>query len=335
MDRPLITFMMIAFNQQRYIQHAVQAAFAQTYSPLEILLSDDGSGDSTYAIMEEMARFYQGPHRVRLNRNEKNLGIGGHVNRLMELAEGELIVVAAGDDISVPQRVEKIWMEYCRSEGKARSIDSGMVVIDENGTEQETVRKSPKAKGNDIESRLRAMSACGCSHAWHRCVFDVFGPMLPDTVYEDKAIAFRSGLLGEIRHMEEPLVRYRRHTGNITARRTKRPDREAVVAHLAETLRRRLVTFRNYQKDLRKSDQIKTLSVEGQNEFTQYINRQICFLELEIAFVRGSFGERLKVIRRGISAPVGVSQIGKWCIRLVYPYVLIRAGRKLRKGDLR
>ncbi|MBN1125597.1 MAG: glycosyltransferase [Sedimentisphaerales bacterium] len=332
MERPLITLMMIAFNQEQYIQYAVQAAFMQTYSPLEILLSDDRSSDSTYTIMEEMVDTYHGPHRVRLNRNENNLGIGGHVNRLMEMAEGELIVVAAGDDISVPHRVEKIWTEYLCSEGKARSIYSNLIVIDELGQLQETVHIPVERKGDDVESRIRAMSACGCSHAWHRSVFDVFGPMLPDTVCEDKAIAFRSCLLGEIRHIEEPLVHYRRHTGNITARRTENLHRETIVAHLAETLRRRLVTFRNYQRDLLKSEAIRTLSSKDQVEFGHYIHQQICLLELEFAFVRGTFRERLQVIGRGRSKQVGLSQIGKWCIRLVYPYVLNRTKKKLIKG---
>ena len=54
---------------------AIEGAFAQTYQPLEILLSDDCSPDGTYRVMQEMAAAYAGPHRVILNRNPKNLGI--------------------------------------------------------------------------------------------------------------------------------------------------------------------------------------------------------------------------------------------------------------------
>jgi glycosyltransferase involved in cell wall biosynthesis len=44
----------------------VEGAFSQTYSPLEIILSDDCSSDRTFEIMEEMAREYQGPHLVKV-----------------------------------------------------------------------------------------------------------------------------------------------------------------------------------------------------------------------------------------------------------------------------
>ena len=64
---------------------SIEAAFAQTWSPLEILLSDDCSPDGTFAVMQEMAAAYSGPHRVILNRNPKNLGITAHVDRIMEL----------------------------------------------------------------------------------------------------------------------------------------------------------------------------------------------------------------------------------------------------------
>ena len=52
--------------------------FAQIYSPFEIILSDDCSPDGTFKIMQEMVEAYKGPHEFVLNRNEENLGIGGH-----------------------------------------------------------------------------------------------------------------------------------------------------------------------------------------------------------------------------------------------------------------
>ena len=40
---PLVTFALFAYNQERYVREAVEGAFAQTYQPLEIILSDDCS----------------------------------------------------------------------------------------------------------------------------------------------------------------------------------------------------------------------------------------------------------------------------------------------------
>ena len=76
-SKPLLTFALAALNQERFIREAVEAAFAQTYSPLEIILSDDCSEDRTFEIMCEMAKAYRGPHRIVLNRNPIRRSIGG------------------------------------------------------------------------------------------------------------------------------------------------------------------------------------------------------------------------------------------------------------------
>jgi len=103
-DRPLVTFALFAYNQEKYIREAVEGAFSQTYEPLEIILSDDCSSDRTYEIMQEMAEGYRGSHRVRLRRSEVNRGLGIHIRYVVEIARGYLIVVAAGDDVSLPHR---------------------------------------------------------------------------------------------------------------------------------------------------------------------------------------------------------------------------------------
>ncbi|HWY76817.1 MAG TPA: glycosyltransferase family A protein, partial [Verrucomicrobiae bacterium] len=62
--RPLLTFAVCSFNQERFIGEAVEAALAQTYAPLEVVLSDDCSKDKTFEIMRGLAASYRGPHSI-------------------------------------------------------------------------------------------------------------------------------------------------------------------------------------------------------------------------------------------------------------------------------
>ena len=103
-DRSLVTFALFAYNQEKYIREAVKGAFSQTYEPLEIILSDDCSSDRTFEIMQEMASAYDGPHRVTCLKHKENLGVANHINKVAEVAKGEITVMAAGDDRSLPQR---------------------------------------------------------------------------------------------------------------------------------------------------------------------------------------------------------------------------------------
>jgi glycosyltransferase involved in cell wall biosynthesis len=218
-ERTLVTFALIAYNQARFIREAVEGAFAQTYEPLEIIMSDDCSTDETFQIMQQLVAEYTGPHRVVLNHNETNLGIGAHINRIMELSHGELIVVAAGDDISLPHRSSEIYKEWIKSNKKAFSLDSKIEMIDEYGvvlTNRPVIKKNvfPIEQQLILYSKTLLSRVCGAAHAWHRDVFDVFGP-LPSITMEDQAIPARAMLLGGVAHVDKTLVKYRTHGDNI------------------------------------------------------------------------------------------------------------------------
>ncbi len=70
--RPLVSVLLIAYNQERVIADAVRSVLAQTWQPVEIIISDDCSRDGTYAAIEATVRDYTGPHRVITRRNTVN-----------------------------------------------------------------------------------------------------------------------------------------------------------------------------------------------------------------------------------------------------------------------
>ncbi|MEH6590009.1 MAG: glycosyltransferase [Halioglobus sp.] len=216
-EKPLVTFALIAYNQEQYIDEAIKGALTQLYSPLEIILSDDCSEDATFKIMQQKASAYTGKHEVILNRNEKNQGIGGHINSVMKLACGELIVVAAGDDISLPERVSKIVDAWCASGKRAMSIHSSVHRIDQFGNAM-GIRRCQYLSALENAASIAKINppVMGSSHAWHKGVFEKFPPLGLGVIHEDRAIPFRSSMLGEVMYLDEPLVKYREGTG-ITA----------------------------------------------------------------------------------------------------------------------
>lgn len=129
-ERPLVTFALFAYNQEKYIREAVEGAFSQTYEPLEIILSDDCSTDRTFEIMQEMAAEYDGPHEVRVRRSEVNLGLIDHVCDVAEMLTGEFVVLAAGDDISRSERTARIVDIW---DDRFHAVFSRCNLIDEQG----------------------------------------------------------------------------------------------------------------------------------------------------------------------------------------------------------
>jgi glycosyltransferase involved in cell wall biosynthesis len=214
--RPLVTFAMFAYNHERFIAEAVRGALSQTYSPLEIIISDDCSTDRTFEIIRAEVAGYSGPHTIRLNRNDPNIGFGPSINRVMELARGELIVAASADDVSLPDRVEQLYQAYAASNEKALSIFSNAIVIDENGNRKGTHFSPIDPRSLSLSHIARRLGgALGATHVWHRRAFEVFGPIMEKkSVAEDLIISFRSALLGEVRFINKPLVLYRLHGNN-------------------------------------------------------------------------------------------------------------------------
>src|SRR5215217_2816504 len=215
-NRPLVTFYVVSYNQEKFIREAVRGALAQTYSPLEIIFSDDCSQDRTFSIIQEEVARYDGPHRILLNRNDNNLGIGGNINRVVELAKGKLIVTSGGDDASLPTRTEelvRVWVS-----GGVYCISSHMILIDEDGKLIGERLAGPGGSWQEAVQRGPFGGVCGAAAAWDRRVFDTFGPLPNHTAHEDAILEFRATLLGRIAYVDKYLVKWRRHGANISKR---------------------------------------------------------------------------------------------------------------------
>lgn len=216
-EKPLISFILITYKQEHYIRESMAGVLAQTYSPLEIIVSDDCSPDRTFEIIQEMAAAYQGPHKLILNRNEKNRMICGNVNRAVELSHGELIVGGAGDDISLPHRCARIAEEWLKPGRRWHSICSNAEVIDESGVRQGAYQnwESYREIGSVDEILTSGIvGISGCTHAFSRKTFEVFGPIDEQSLGEDDQIGFRSLILGGACWIPDRLVLYRRHSEN-------------------------------------------------------------------------------------------------------------------------
>jgi glycosyltransferase involved in cell wall biosynthesis len=209
-DRPLVTLFVLAWRQEGFVREAIEGAFAQTYEPLEIVLSDDASPDGTFAVMQEMAAAYSGPHEVVLNRNPENLGLTAHVSRVMALASGGFVVQNAGDDVSHPERVATLVAAWRAGAGRVMAVHSAVRRLGADGRVAPYPPARPPMSGvTPLEVIRDGRHLIGASLGWDRRVFDVFGPLPAPVLVEDRPIAFRASLLGEIAWVEEPLLDYR------------------------------------------------------------------------------------------------------------------------------
>ena len=190
-EKPPVTLALFAYNQERFITEAVEAAFAQTYQPLEIIISDDGSSDKTYDTILSLVQRYQGPHTVRAVQTESNKGILSHVLSVVNKSHGDLIVVNAGDDTSEPNRVTLLFEAWEQTGSWA--LISRFTRINEAG-KIEAERCISEMRENEIRDYFAngpSMTLIhGATAAYNKRVFELSHHMHEGVMNEDAVMNF-------------------------------------------------------------------------------------------------------------------------------------------------
>ncbi len=98
---PLVSVVMSVYNGERYLRESVDSILIQTFNDFEFIIINDGSTDSTSAILDT----YKDNRIILLN--QKNAGLTKSLNKGISIAKGKYIARQDADDISKPERFEK------------------------------------------------------------------------------------------------------------------------------------------------------------------------------------------------------------------------------------
>lgn len=216
-ERPLASLALATFNHERFVRRAVEAALAQDYQPLEIVVSDDASSDRTAEIAAATLRGYRGPHAIRFNRNAANLGVGAHTDLLGRAVRGEVVVLSAGDDIDRPDRVSHVMAAFASNGDRVMAVASPVALIDDS--EKPLGESAPTPPMTELSARSlieTGFPVRGAGSAYARLVFERFEPMgAAVRSGEDLVLPLRAALLGEVKVLSTPVSYYRQHGGSL------------------------------------------------------------------------------------------------------------------------
>lgn len=107
---PLVSVITPVFNAVEFLADALRSVQRQTLSEWEHILIDDGSTDGSFELMEEAAA---ADSRLRLLRTQGRIGPAKARNRGLECTRGKYIAFLDGDDLWLPQKLERCleWMK--------------------------------------------------------------------------------------------------------------------------------------------------------------------------------------------------------------------------------
>lgn len=210
MSSSLITVLMPAYNAEKYIAEAITSVLDQSFRDFELLIINDGSTDSTAAIINS---FHD--ERIRLI-DQSNQGVAAALNRGLLEAKADYIARFDADDICHPLRLEKQYAfltqrpEYVMVGSDAEYVDMNgefVFVFDYAGYTDEEIRALPPGARTfshpTVMYKKEIIIAAG--------MYDLNAHNFEDYLLWSKVIK-----LGKVFNIKEKLVTYRFNPESVT-----------------------------------------------------------------------------------------------------------------------
>jgi GT2 family glycosyltransferase len=251
---PRVSVLLPVWNAEAFLAEAIESVLRQTFSSFELIVIDDGSTDRTAAIVEEFANLDE---RVRVLRRPHE-GISLALNTGIADARGEYVARMDGDDISVPDRLER-QVAYLDTHPACVALGSWIEVIDE--TARHIGLKTFATTNDEISTALlRGISAMAHpTVVTRRDVLRAAGGYDPRRYpSEDLDLWLRLSERGELANVAEALLRHRRHKAAVGVRELQK------MKAMALTIVNEARTKRGLQP------RRKTLILAGTNADAQY-----------------------------------------------------------------
>jgi len=212
-----VAFVIHVRDKAADIRRAAESALAQSYGPLEIILSDQGSTDGTLQILQEIQRDYSGPQTVRVLQCphtdlKGHPGINAHVNWIHTQTDADVLMMMSGDDYSRPQRAEYVARAF--AEHNPSMVLTGIFNVSPAG---EIIGYSAFPEQDGWVRTEDVISKCvggTSSLAWKRSFFDKVGPLVGTQTY-DVVLPFLATLYEGAWYVQERLHCYVAHASEL------------------------------------------------------------------------------------------------------------------------
>jgi len=215
---PTVSVIMAVKNGADYLPAAVESILAQTFGDFEFIIIDDGSDDD--ATKHLLEKFAIRDARIRLV-SRANKGLTRSLNEAMSLATGQFIARMDGDDIALPDRLQK-QVTFLIANPHVVLLGGAYELIDGDGRRIRTWRPA----GDDATLQKHCLE--GSTPICHPlammradAVRKVGGYDESFAVAQDLDLWLRLGEVGAMACLPDVLLQYRQHDGSVSEKKQK------------------------------------------------------------------------------------------------------------------
>jgi glycosyltransferase involved in cell wall biosynthesis len=212
-----ISVAMCTYNGERFLPEQLASIAEQTRLPDELVVCDDRSTDRTVEIVREFAASASYP--VRIFENEHNLGFVANFERAIGLCNGDLIALSDQDDIWYPIRLERSEQEFTAHPETGLVFSDGDIIDDQDqlvgmrlwpnfGFEGE---RKQRLLAGDYTVLVKNRFVTGATIMFRSRLRESCLPFGRGWLH-DEWLAPTAAAVADVRPIDLPLIRYRKHT---------------------------------------------------------------------------------------------------------------------------
>lgn len=218
MSRKLsVSVCLASYNGERYIEEQILSIVEQFQEGDELIVSDDGSTDSTCKIVEVLRRKYP---TIRLYPGPK-MGFSCNFGNAARYAKNDIVMYSDQDDIWAPEKLATI-CECFEKDSQCTTILHSMSTFDENA--EEDTNLFPIVYHSGVLRNFIKSSYWGCCIAVRRNFLQRFLPFRDYCVGHDQLTGLMSEQYGKVSFLDEKLIHHRVHGDNTSLKRNTVPE---------------------------------------------------------------------------------------------------------------
>ncbi len=230
MTEPKVVIGLPVFNGQKYVRTAIESHLAQSFDDFELVISDNGSTDTTPQICAEYA---SKDKRIKYLRSNENRGILWNHRRVFEAIRNpnQYFRWAGADDVMEPTLLQGM-VAVLDTRPEVEGVVPDTKNIDDQGEIIGSMARSLDLQSPDVFERAHDVLMANYQHviAYGLLRASTLQRMRtgPDYVGWDPIFLWELALRGQLVHLNGPLLLRRFHAGSISRVKTVKEMRKWV-----------------------------------------------------------------------------------------------------------
>ena len=218
----LVSIICTCYNQERYVEEALQSVVNQSYGNIELIVIDDCSNDNS---LHHIKNFLKERPDIVLIENKERIGLCKGFNTGLNISSGKYVIDLSGDDVLLPSRVAMQVDFFEKLEDDFGVIYSNAEVVDTHGRhlsysygDRNGVVKDMPPEGMIYKKLIENTVVATQTMMMRRHVMDELGGYDEELAYEDFDFWVRSSRKWKYAYQNEVLTRIRKTPGSLSTK---------------------------------------------------------------------------------------------------------------------